>query len=63
MPQLDKIIEIMQDGKSHPDFRLWLSSEPNPKIPITLLQTAIKVSTEQPKVSIHFTHFSFNFRA
>jgi len=51
MPQLDKIIEIMQDGKAHPDFKLWLSSKPHPKFPIALLQTAIKVSTEQPKVN------------
>ncbi|XP_025208084.1 dynein heavy chain 2, axonemal-like [Melanaphis sacchari] len=49
MPQLDKIIENMQDGKSHPDFKLWLSSNPHPKFPIQLLQTAIKVSTEKPK--------------
>ncbi|XP_008181522.3 dynein heavy chain 2, axonemal [Acyrthosiphon pisum] len=49
MPQLDKIIEIMQDGNTHPDFKLWLSSKPHPKFPITLLQTAIKVSSEQPK--------------
>jgi len=51
MPQLDKIIEIMQDGNTHPDFKLWLSSKPHPKFPITLLQTAIKVSSEQPKVN------------
>jgi len=54
MPQLDKIIENMQDGKAHPDFKLWLSSNPHPKFPIKLLQTAIKVSTEQPKVNFNF---------
>lgn len=51
MPQLEKIIEIMQDGKAHPDFRLWLSSRPHPKFSITILQTAIKLSSEQPKVN------------
>jgi len=50
MPQLDKIVDVMQDGKSHPDFRLWLSSNPNPDFPIALLQSAIKMTTEPPKV-------------
>jgi len=50
MPQLDKIVDVMQDGKSHPDFRLWLSSNPNPEFPIALLQSAIKMTTEPPKV-------------
>ncbi|XP_026819508.1 dynein heavy chain 2, axonemal-like [Rhopalosiphum maidis] len=49
MPQLDKIVDVMQDGKSHPDFRLWLSSNPNPDFPIALLQSAIKMTTEPPK--------------
>ncbi|XP_060835340.1 dynein axonemal heavy chain 2-like [Rhopalosiphum padi] len=49
MPQLEKVIENMQDGKAHPDFKLWLSSKPHSKFPINLLQTAIKISTEQPK--------------
>jgi dynein heavy chain len=51
MPQLDKIIDIMKEGRSHPSFRLWLSSKPHPRLPITLLQTSIKVSAEQPKVN------------
>lgn len=50
MPQLDKIVDIMQDGKTHPDFRLWLSSDPNPNFPIAILQSAIKMTTEPPKV-------------
>lgn len=52
MPELDKIIETMQDGKAHQDFRLWLSSKPHQKFPITILQTAIKLSFEQPKVNM-----------
>ncbi|XP_025195967.1 dynein heavy chain 2, axonemal [Melanaphis sacchari] len=49
MPQLDKIVDVMQDGKSHPEFRLWLSSNPNPDFPIALLQSSIKMTTEPPK--------------
>lgn len=50
MPELDKIIDVMQDGKSDPDFRLWLSSNPHPDFPIAILQSAIKMTTEPPKV-------------
>jgi len=50
MPQLDKIVDNMQDGNSHPDFRLWLSSNPHPDFPIAILQSGIKMTTEPPKV-------------
>lgn len=50
MPQLDKIVDVMQEGKSHTDFRLWLSSNPDPEFPIAILQNSIKMTTEPPKV-------------
>lgn len=51
MPALDKIVETMQISKSiHKDFRLWLSSSPHPDFPISILQAAIKMTTEPPKV-------------
>lgn len=49
----------MQDGKTHPEFRLLLSSKPDPKFPITLLQTSMKVSTEQPRVRHEFISTSY----
>ncbi|XP_050431508.1 dynein axonemal heavy chain 2 [Adelges cooleyi] len=49
MPHLDKIVDVMQDGKSHTNFRLWLSSSPHPDFPIAILQSAIKMTTEPPK--------------
>lgn len=52
MPKLDKIVEVMQDGKSHKNFRLWLSSNPNPDFPIAILQNSIKMTTEPPKVKL-----------
>jgi len=52
MPQLDKHVEQIQseDPQPHPDFRLWLSSSPNPEFPISILQAGIKMTTEPPKV-------------
>ncbi|XP_060528447.1 dynein axonemal heavy chain 2 isoform X3 [Cylas formicarius] len=49
MPKLDKIVEILQTGKVHPQFRLWLSSSPHPDFPISILQAGIKMTTEPPK--------------
>lgn len=54
MPRLDKIIEMLQTGKVHPRFRVWLSSNPHPEFPISILQAGIKMTTEPPKVSIFF---------
>jgi dynein heavy chain len=50
LPQLEKIIEDYCELKSyHPDFRLWLSSSPTPKFPLTVLQRGIKMTTEPPQ--------------
>ncbi|XP_030837708.1 dynein heavy chain 2, axonemal [Strongylocentrotus purpuratus] len=49
MPQLDKLVEQLQIEEPHPDFRLWLSSSPNPEFPISILQAGIKMTTEPPK--------------
>lgn len=50
MPILEKKIDHIADGtiEAHHSFRLWLSSNPDPKFPITILQAAIKVTTEPP---------------
>jgi dynein heavy chain len=49
LPKLDKLIESFESKSPHPDFRLWLSSSPNPEFPIAILQRAIKMTTEPPK--------------
>ncbi|KAA0188249.1 Dynein heavy chain axonemal, partial [Fasciolopsis buskii] len=50
MPQLDKIVEQLGlEKETHPEFRLWLSSSPNPAFPISILQAGIKMTTEPPK--------------
>ena len=50
MPQLDKLVEQLQVEETHKDFRLWLSSSPNPNFPIAILQSGLKMTTEPPKV-------------
>ncbi|OON14263.1 ATPase family protein [Opisthorchis viverrini] len=49
MPQLDKIVERLGSEETHPEFRLWLSSSPDPQFPISILQAGIKMTTEPPK--------------
>jgi len=38
--ELEKIVEDL--GKPHPDFRLWLTTEPTPNFPIGILQQSLK---------------------
>jgi dynein heavy chain len=42
---LEKWIDQM---KPHPDFRLWLTTDPTPDFPIGILQKSFKVVTEPP---------------
>jgi dynein heavy chain len=63
MPALEKIIEEYADaakaiasgedtgGGRAPSsgFRLWLSSSPHPKFPISVLQRSVKMTTEPPR--------------
>merc|ERR1719235_272596 len=49
LPTLEKIVANMSEELPHPAFRLWLSSDPSPKFPISLLQLCVKVTTEPPR--------------
>lgn len=46
---LEQIVEEIPSKKPHPNFRLWLSSNPHPKFPVSVLQRGIKITTEPPK--------------
>ena len=41
--ELEKVLERI--SKPHPDFRLWLTTDPTPEFPIGILQRSLKVRT------------------
>ncbi|XP_076627799.1 dynein axonemal heavy chain 1 [Colletes latitarsis] len=49
MPELDTLVESLGRGKSHPDFRLWLTSAPSPDFPVSILQNSTKMTIEPPR--------------
>lgn len=62
MPRLEYIVQnISAEGKGPGrDFRLWLTSYPSPKFPVTLLQNGMKMTNEPPKGLKANLYGSFN---
>ncbi|GKT15873.1 Dynein axonemal heavy chain 7, partial [Aduncisulcus paluster] len=50
LPELEKIcLKLPTNTRVHKDFRLWITSMPSKKFPVSILQTAVKITNEPPR--------------
>lgn len=49
MGELEKIQEKADPQNMHPDYRLWLTSDPSKDFPVPVLQNGIKLTNEPPR--------------
>ncbi|XP_050760847.1 dynein axonemal heavy chain 1 [Gymnogyps californianus] len=49
MPSLERLVEGIDPSKVHQDFRLWLTSLPSNRFPVSILQNGSKLTIEPPR--------------